>query len=192
MDVSQTFKDLSYKKFQILAPMYKTIYGIDAINQKLQTIFNPKESSKKELLVGDVIFREGDKVIELSNMPEENIYNGDIGIISTIITQPVKKIIIDFDGNEVTFTSANFNKFRLAYTISIHKAQGSEFDVVIMPLVQGYKKMLYRKLVYTGITRSKKMLYLIGDKIALRQAVSNTSSDIRRTTIKDFLENGIK
>lgn len=192
MDVSQTFKDLSYKKFQILAPMYKTIHGIDAINQKLQTIFNPKESSKKELVVGDVIFREGDKVIELSNMPEENIYNGDIGIISTIITQPVKKIIIDFDGNEVTFTSANFNKFRLAYAISIHKAQGSEFDVVIMPLVQGYKKMLYRKLVYTGITRSKKMLYLIGDKIALRQAVSNTSSDIRRTTIKDFLENGIK
>ena len=125
-------------------------------------------------------------------MPEENIYNGDIGIISTIMTQPVKKIIIDFDGNEVTFTSANFNKFRLAYAISIHKAQGSEFDVVIMPLVQGYKKMLYRKLVYTGITRSKKMLYLIGDKMALRQAVSNTSSDIRRTTIKDFLENGIK
>ena len=192
MDVSSTFKDLSYKKFQVLAPMYKTRYGIDIINQQLQTIFNPKDKSKKELVVGEVIFREGDKVIELTNMPDENIYNGDIGIISQIITQPAKKITIDFDGNEVTFTAANFNKFRLAYAISIHKAQGSEFDVVVMPIVQGYKKMLYRRLVYTGITRSKKMLYLIGDKNALRQAVRNTSSDIRRTTIQDFLENGIK
>ena len=192
MDVSSTFKDLSYKNFQILAPMYKTNCGIDMINQRLQVIFNPKDKSKKELVVGDVIFREGDKVIELTNMPEENIYNGDIGIISQIVTQPAKKITIDFDGNEVTFTAANFNKFRLAYAISIHKAQGSEFDVVVMPIVQGYRKMLYRKLVYTGITRSKKMLYLIGDKNALRQAVNNTSSDIRRTTIKDFLENGIK
>ena len=192
MDVSSTFKDLSYKNFQVLAPMYKTRYGIDIINQQLQTIFNPKDKSKKELVVGEVIFREGDKVIELTNMPDENIYNGDIGIISQIITQPAKKITIDFDGNEVTFTAANFNKFRLAYAISIHKAQGSEFDVVLMPIVPGYKKMLYRKLVYTGITRSKKMLYLIGDKNALRQAVRNTSSDIRRTTIQDFLENGIK
>ena len=192
MDVSSTFKDLSYKNFQILAPMYKTKCGIDMINQRLQVIFNPKDKSKKELVVGDVIFREGDKVIELTNMPDENIYNGDIGIISQIVTQPAKKITIDFDGNEVTFTAANFNKFRLAYAISIHKAQGSEFDVVVMPIVQGYRKMLYRKLVYTGITRSKKMLYLIGDKNALRQAVNNTSSDIRRTTIKDFLENGIK
>ena len=192
MDVSSTFKDLSYKNFQILAPMYKTKCGIDMINQRLQVIFNPKDKSKKELVVGDVIFREGDKVIELTNMPDENIYNGDIGIISQIVTQPAKKITIDFDGNEVIFTAANFNKFRLAYAISIHKAQGSEFDVVVMPIVQGYRKMLYRKLVYTGITRSKKMLYLIGDKNALRQAVNNTSSDIRRTTIKDFLENGIK
>ena len=192
MDVSSTFKDLSYKNFQILAPMYKTNCGIDMINQRLQVIFNPKNKSKKELVVGDMIFREGDKVIELTNMPEENIYNGDIGIISQIVTQPAKKITIDFDGNEVTFTAANFNKFRLAYAISIHKAQGSEFDVVVMPIVQGYRKMLYRKLVYTGITRSKKMLYLIGDKKALRQAVNNTSSDVRRTTIKDFLENGIK
>lgn len=192
MEVSATFKDLSYKNFQVLAPMYKTINGIDMINQKLQTIFNPKDKSKKEMIVGEFIFREGDKVIELANMPDENIYNGDIGIIRQIITSPTKKIIVDFDGNEVSFTASNFNKFRLAYAISIHKAQGSEFDVVVMPIVKGYHKMLYRKLVYTGITRSKKMLYLIGDKEALRIAISNTASDVRRTTIQDFLENGIK
>ena len=192
MEVASSFKDLSYKKFQILAPMYKGRYGIDNINERLQTIFNPKDKSKKEIVVGDGIFREGDKVIELTNMPDENIYNGDIGIISQIITNPSRKIIVDFDGNEVTFTAANFNKFRLAYAISIHKSQGSEFDVVLMPLVQSYKKMLYRRLVYTGITRSKKMLYLIGDRKALRQAVNNTSSDIRRTSILEFLKDGIK
>ena len=192
MDVSATFKDLSYKNFQILAPMYKTRHGIDIINQQLQNIFNPKDKRKREIVVGDVIFREGDKVIELTNMPDENVYNGDIGIISQVVTQPAKKIVIDFDGNEVTFNATNFNKFRLAYAISIHKSQGSEFDVVVMPIVEGYRKMLYRKLVYTGITRSKKMLYLIGTKNALRQAVNNISSDVRRTTIKDFLENGIK
>ena len=192
MEVASSFKDLSYKKFQILAPMYKGCYGIDIINERLQSIFNPKDKSKKEIVVGDGIFREGDKVIELTNMPDENIYNGDIGIISQIITNPSRKIIVDFDGNEVTFTAANFNKFRLAYAISIHKSQGSEFDVVLMPLVQSYKKMLYRRLVYTGITRSKKMLYLIGDRKALRQAVNNTSSDIRRTSILEFLKDGIK
>ena len=192
MEVASSFKDLSYKKFQILAPMYKGRYGIDIINERLQSIFNPKDKSKKEIVVGDGIFREGDKVIELTNMPDENIYNGDIGIISQIIINPSRKIIVDFDGNEVTFTAANFNKFRLAYAISIHKSQGSEFDVVLMPLVQSYKKMLYRRLVYTGITRSKKMLYLIGDRKALRQAVNNTSSDIRRTSILEFLKDGIK
>ena len=192
MEVASSFKDMSYKKFQILAPMYKGRYGIDLINNRLQEVFNPKDKSKKEIVVGEVVFREGDKVIELTNMPDENIYNGDIGIISQIITNPARKIVVDFDGNEVTFTATNFNKFRLAYAISIHKSQGSEADVVLMPLVQSYKKMLYRKLVYTGVTRSKKMLYLIGDKIALKNAVSNTSSDVRRTTIQYFLENGIK
>ena len=192
MEIATTYKDLSYKNFQILAPMYKTYTGIDEINNHLQTIFNPKENTKKELKIGDVIFREQDKVIQLTNMPEENVYNGDIGIIEQIITSPKKEIHINFDGNVVKYTPSNFSNFRLAYSISIHKAQGSEFDIVIMPIVKNYNKMLYRKLVYTGITRSKKKLYIIGDISALDIAVANTSVDIRRTTIKDFLINGIK
>ena len=191
-EIATTYQDMSYKDFQILAPMYKTINGIDEINKHLQTIFNPKSKTKKELVIGDVIFREEDKVIQLTNMPDDNVYNGDIGIIERIITSPKKEIHINFDGNIVKYTPSNFNNFRLAYAISIHKAQGSEFDVVIMPIVKGYNKMLYRKLVYTGITRSKKKLYLVGDIEALDIAVANTSVDIRRTTIKDFLQNGIK
>ena len=191
-EIATTYKDYSYKNFQILAPMYKTLAGIDEINNHLQNIFNPKSNSKKELRIGEVTFREQDKVIQLTNMPDDNVYNGDIGIIDRIITSPKKEIHIYFDGNIVKYTPTNFNCFRLAYAISIHKAQGSEFDIVIMPIVRNYGKMLYRKLMYTGITRSKKQLYLIGDLKALDIAVANTQTDIRRTTIKDFLINGIK
>lgn len=192
LEITDTYQDLSYKEFQILCPMYKTIAGIDEINRHVQNKVNPKTKNKKELQYGDVIFRENDKVLQLTNMPDENVYNGDIGIIKEIKTAPKKEIIIDFDGNIVKYTPSNFNNFRLAYAISIHKAQGSEFDVVIIPIVRNFNKMLYRKLIYTGITRSKKKLYLIGDVNALKYAVSNNNSDIRRTSIKDYLQNGIK
>ncbi len=192
LEITDTYQDLSYKEFQILCPMYKTIAGIDEINRHVQNKVNPKTKNKKELQYGDVIFRENDKVLQLTNMPDENVYNGDIGIIKEIKTAPKKEIIIDFDGNIVKYTPSNFNNFRLAYAISIHKAQGSEFDVVIIPIVRNFNKMLYRKLIYTGITRSKKKLYLIGDINALKYAVSNNNSDIRRTSIKDYLQNGIK
>ena len=191
-EISNTYKDISYKKFQILAPMYKGLTGIDEINKNVQDIFNEKKSVKKENRVGEVTFREDDKVIQLTNMPDENVYNGDIGLIDRIQTTPKKEIHIDFDSNVVKYTPANFINFRLAYAISIHKAQGSEFDVIILPLVKAYNKMLYRKLVYTAVTRAKKKLYLIGDVDALELAVSNTKTDIRRTTIKEFLINGIK
>ena len=190
--IANTYKDTSYKDFQVLAPMYKTINGIDNINNKLKDIFNKKDKNKKEISVGEVIYREGDKVIQLTNMPDDNVYNGDIGIISKIVTKNNKEIYIDFDGNIVRYTSANFNKFKLAYAISIHKAQGSEFEIVVIPLVNSFRKMLYRKLIYTGITRSKKKLFLVGEYSALEIATKNTSSDIRRTTVKDFLINGIR
>ena len=186
LEITDTYQDLSYKEFQILCPMYKTIAGIDEINRHVQNKVNPKSKNKKEIQYGDVIFRENDKVLQLTNMPDENVYNGDIGIIKEIKISPKKEIIIDFDNNIVKYTPSNFNNFRLAYAISIHKAQGSEFDVVIIPIVRNYNKMLYRKLIYTGITRSKKKLYLIGDINTLKYAVSNNNSDIRRTSIKDY------
>ncbi len=191
VEIATTYKDLSYKNFQILAPMYKGITGIDAINEKVQTIFNPKDKLKREHRIGEVIFREADKVIQLTNMPDDNVYNGDIGLIDLIEVNPKKEILIDFDSNVVKYTPSNFANFRLAYAISIHKAQGSEFEVVILPIVKQYNKMLYRKLVYTAVTRAKKKLYLIGDLDALDIAVNNTIADIRRTTIKEFLINGI-
>lgn len=190
-EICNTYKDLNYKKFQILAPMYKGLNGIDAINKNVQDIFNSKSRTKKEKVIGEFNFREDDKVIQLTNMPDDNVYNGDIGIIDRIQSSPKSEIHIDFDGNLVKYTPANFINFKSAYSISIHKAQGSEFDVVVIPIVNAYNKMLYQKLIYTGVTRAKKKLYIVGDFSALIRASHNTSDDIRRTTIKNYLINGI-
>ena len=103
-----------------------------------------------------------------------------------------KQICIDFEGNKVKYTPSNFSNFRLAYSISIHKSQGSEFDIVILPVVKGYRKMLYQKLIYTAVTRAKQKLYIIGDFEALDMAIHNTSDNVRRTTIMEYLISGIK
>ena len=178
------YKDYDFRNFQVLAPMYKGLNGIDNINKYLQNIFNPKVNNKKEIQIGEFTYRENDKVLQLVNMPEERIFNGDIGIISKIDN---KEIIIDFDTNQVKFTPSNFNKFKLGYAISIHKSQGSEFDVIVLPVVKGYNKMLYRKLYYTAITRAKKSLILLGDIDALKIASRNNLQDIRKTSIKEKL-----
>ena len=187
-EVVMAYKDLSYKQLQVLAPMYKTINGIDNINIRLQNILNKNSSKKEEIKVYDVIYRVNDKVIQLNNMPDDNVYNGDIGIIEKI-DKKNKEIFINFDGNIVKYTASNFNKFKHAYAISIHKSQGSEFDVVIVPIVSDFRKMLYKKLIYTAVTRSKKKLYLIGSYRALNTAVNNKDVDLRRTSLKEMIKN---
>ena len=171
--------------------MYKTINGIDNINNSLQELLNPKKSLKKEISINNVVYRENDKVIELTNMPDDNVFNGDIGYISRIKLNPKKEIYIDYDENLVKYTPNIFNNFSHGYAISIHKSQGSEFKTVIMPIVKGYNKMLYRKLIYTGVTRCKEKLILIGDIKALEMAISNNNEQKRRTTLDYYLKNGI-
>ena len=187
-NISSLYIDSSYHDFQVLIPMYKGINGIDNYNKILQDIFNPSSRDKKELIVGEVKYREGDKVIQLTNQPDDNVYNGDIGIIDKIVTGSKKEIYIDFDGNIVKYTPSSFVNFKLAYAISIHKSQGSEFKIVIMPVLSSYKKMLYKKLVYTGVTRTKNKLYLIGDIKWLDFAIKNDSNDLRRTSLEERLK----
>ena len=174
----------SYHDFQIMAPLYKTLNGIDNLNTLMQSIFNPKSSSKNEIVIHDTIYREGDKVLQLLNMPDDNIYNGDIGIIVEIDCIK-KEITVDYDSNYVTFNSSNFNSFSLGYVISIHKSQGSEFNTVLIPVLKEYGRMLYQKLIYTGVTRSKKKLILVGEKDALDYAICNDKNDFRKTNLKD-------
>ena len=192
LDILDSLKEIAikhinddYKEFQVLVPLYKGSYGINNINKVLQEVFNKKDILKNEKTINDVIYREKDKVIQLVNMPDNNVFNGDIGIKEKITD---KEIIIDFDGNKVKYTSSTYNSFALAYAISIHKSQGSEFKTCIIPLSTSYSIMLYRKLYYTAITRAKKKLYLLGNKNILKTAAKNNTSSIRNTYLKEEIK----
>lgn len=186
-------KGLSDREVQVLAPMYKSVNGIDNLNIVLQELFNPPSENKKEINLKDVTYREYDKVLQLVNDPDNNVYNGDIGYIEEIIISKEKKITnqinINYDGNIVEYTPDKFINFRHGYAISIHKAQGSEFSTVVMPITSSFKRMLYNKLVYTGVTRAKKSLILVGDPNSFIYGINNDYVDGRRTTLKDFIAN---
>ena len=184
-------KDYNSYDLQVLAPIYKNRNGIYAINDHLQKLWNPKSPSKKEIEGNEGIYREKDKVIQLANMKDESVFNGDIGVIDRIKLLGNKELYIDYDGNLVKYTKSMLQNFTLGYAISIHKSQGSEFDTVLIPFTFDYRKMLYRKLIYTGVTRCKKKLILVGDINALEQAIRNNQEQKRRTSLKLFLENGI-
>lgn len=189
--IGNVCKDYNPYDLQVLAPIYKNRNGIYAINDHLQKLWNPKSPSKKEIEGNEGIYREKDKVIQLSNMKDESVFNGDIGIIDRIKLLGNKELYIDYDGNLVKYTKSMLQNFTLGYAISIHKSQGSEFDTVLIPFTFDYRKMLYRKLIYTGVTRCKKKLILVGDINALEQAIRNNQEQKRRTSLKLFLENGI-
>ena len=189
-------KGYTDREVQVLAPMYKSLNGIDNLNKVLQDLFNPKSDKKKEIIIKDVTYREYDKVLQLVNDPDNNVYNGDIGYIEDIIISDGKNITnqinINYDGNIVEYTPDKFVNFRHGYAISIHKAQGSEFDTVIMPILPSFKRMLYNKLVYTGVTRAKKSLVVIGDANSFIYGINNDYVDNRKTTLKDFIINNYK
>lgn len=182
-------KGLKEDEIQILAPLYKTENGIDNLNLVLQDIFNPEDGRKKEIKIGDIVYRENDKVLQLVNNPDLNVYNGDIGYIETIKKEIIPKkrdlIIINFEGTRVVYKKEDMFNIKHAYAITIHKSQGSEFSHVIMPVCKGYSKMLYNKLIYTGVSRAKKSLVIIGDIEALKKAIYNDYSNNRKTSLKD-------
>ena len=181
-------KSLTEDDIQVLAPMYKGENGIDNLNILLQSHFNPEEKSKLEIKYGDVIYRENDKIIQLVNDSDNNVYNGDIGVIISVNPKDNKCILeADFDGNFVTYKRDDLINIKHAYAISIHKSQGSEFNHVIIPITMNYSRMLYNKLIYTGITRAKKSLIIIGDLNALNKSISNDNSEMRKTTLIDRL-----
>ncbi len=186
-------KNLNEDNIQVLVPMYKGEIGIDNININLQNIFNPYDSNKNEVSIGDVIYRVNDKVLNLVNDIDKGIYNGDIGYIYDIDIESKSDFIrVNFDNNIVSFKRENLNTIKHAYAISIHKSQGSEFDHVILPISMTYNKMLYNKLIYTAVSRAKKSLTIIGSKEAFIRATNNNYSIDRKTSLTDYLMNKIK
>ena len=138
-----------------------TLNGIDNLNIMLQELFNPSSKNKKEIKIRNVTFRECDKVLQLVNDPDNNVYNGDIGTIKKVNVNDNKKVIeANFDGEIVSYKKDDLINIKHAYAISIHKSQGSEFNHVIMPISINYSRMLYNKLIYTGVTRASELLIL--------------------------------
>ena len=177
---------LDLDSMQILAPMYKGVVGIDAINQTLQMTLNPPGEFKKQIKVGTTYFREEDKVMLLKNMPEEDVYNGDIGYILKI--NPKENIItVDFKDKVVEFTKDFLYYLTHAYCISVHKSQGSEYDHVFCIVDRNSRYMLDKRLLYTAISRAKKNLYIIGDRHLFETQVRLKQRRIRQTTLVERL-----
>lgn len=189
-------KGYSPMDIQVLAPMYRGPAGIDRLNELLQEVFNPNNGTRKEIQFADVTYRIGDKVLQLVNLPEENVFNGDIGEIVSIFyakenVDKQDKIIVSFDGIEVTYSRQDLNQITHAFCCSVHKAQGSEFPIVILPIVKNYYRMLRRNLLYTAITRSKQFLILCGEEEALRIGVNRMDDQVRQTTLCQRLQDNI-
>ena len=189
-------KNINESDIQILAPMYKGENGIDNLNYIMQDFFNPKDDKKKEITYGYVIYRENDKVLQQINNPDCNVFNGDIGYIKKIekVKDKVTKdvITIDFDGNMVEYNKEDLSMIKHAYAITIHKSQGSEFPHVIIPICHNYNKMLYNKLIYTGVSRAKKSLIILGERDSFIKAINNDYSTNRQTGLKEKIMHNFK
>ena len=169
---------------QILAPMHKGIAGVGNFNTQLQSALNPLQPGARALRSVHGEYRPGDKVIQLRNNYDKALFNGDIGTIVSIDTE-AGTLDAKFDHDIHTFDRGEFANLALAYAISIHKSQGSEYPVVIVPLLKAHFMMLQRNLIYTAITRGKKKVFLVGDPAAYAMAVRNAESKTRVTHLKE-------
>ena len=170
--------------------MYQGMNGIDVLNEMLQVHFNPSDEMKKELRVGKVIYRENDKILQLKNQNEDNVYNGDIGTLLDVDfggNVSSSKLMVGYDENIVEYSSKDFVNITHAYCISIHKSQGSEYPLIILPISFAYQRMLAKNLIYTAITRAKQKLVIVGDYNAFLYGISNTNYKVRKTTLKEKL-----
>lgn len=176
---------------QVLAPMYRNSSGINILNNKIQQLLNPPTEDKHEFRYGYHTFREGDKVLQLKNLVDLEVFNGDIGKIIEIDDSDKSDVSVwvDFDGNIVEYSGDTISYLTFAYCISIHKSQGSEYPIVIMPIVKSSTFMLRKRLLYTAITRSKKNLLLVGDKQLFLSRIDRDDDHLRKTTLKDTLKN---
>ncbi|MBE7073647.1 MAG: ATP-dependent RecD-like DNA helicase [Clostridiales bacterium] len=195
------FTGLECNQIQVLAPLKAGVCGIDNLNRTLQESINPPAINKMELTVGETIFRVGDKVMQTTNNygliwkktngiieeEGEGVFNGDIGFIELIDFQTNEMVVMFEDGRRCLYPRTEINQLSLAYAITIHKSQGSEFDVVIIPIIAGTSMILTRNLIYTAVTRAKKMVVLVGEQKNLKRMVSNSYTVQRFTLLKSLI-----
>jgi exodeoxyribonuclease V alpha subunit len=187
IELCSTFIPQHFKWFnpvtdvQVLAPMHKGVAGVANLNAQLQAALN---GHQKGLRAVSGEYRAGDKLIQLRNNYDKNLFNGDIGTVLSVDLQK-GTLVADFDGEKVAFERGEFGDVALAYAISIHKSQGSEYPVVIIPLLKGHFMMLQRNLVYTAITRGRKKVFVVGEPAAYGMAVRNAESKLRCTHLRE-------
>jgi exodeoxyribonuclease V alpha subunit len=167
------------RDIQVLTPMHRGPAGSLALNEALQTTLNPSGSS---LTRGARLFRVGDKVMQLRNDYDRNVFNGDVGIVLRVDTEE-EELVVGFDQREVSYASADLDELTLAYACSVHKSQGSEYPAVVVTLLTSHFVMLSRNLLYTAVTRGKRLVVLVADPRALRMALAGDRKDERRTRL---------
>ncbi|HEY5586603.1 MAG TPA: ATP-dependent RecD-like DNA helicase [Ruminiclostridium sp.] len=199
LKVVETIKELCSKRLpnyykidpvtdiQVLCPMQRGETGAFNLNKVLQETLNPNDVSVK---YGGTVFRLKDKVMQIKNNYDKNVFNGDIGSITSIDTED-KTCVINFDSVDVEYDATELDEVVLAYATTIHKSQGSEYKIVIAPFTMQHYMMLQRNLLYTCVTRAKKILVLVGSKKAIGIAVSNSKTQKRNTMLVSRLKNGV-
>jgi DNA polymerase III epsilon subunit-like protein len=180
------------QQIQVLTPMQRGVVGAANLNQLLQAEINPQKLPDKwgkggeELHRAGYTYRVGDKVMQIKNNYDKEVFNGDIGVIQSI--DPVERaLVIRFDDRDVEYDVTELDEIVLAYATTVHKAQGAEYPIVVMPILMNHYVMLQRNLLYTGVTRAKKALMLVGTKKAIGYAVRNVTVDKRNTLLAERL-----
>jgi exodeoxyribonuclease V alpha subunit len=181
--IPQKFGFDPVQDIQVMAPIYRGPAGVIALNDRLQEKLNPPANNKPERRLFGTVFRLGDKVMQTQNNYDKDVYNGDIGFIRSI--DIIEQILsVNFDGKLLTFDWSEADELVLAYTVSVHKAQGAEFPVVVMPIVTQHYMMLQRNLLYTAVTRARKLCVLTGSRRAIGMAVRNNKVAQRFTALE--------
>jgi exodeoxyribonuclease V alpha subunit len=181
--IPKRFGFSAFEDIQVIAPMHRGVAGVANINAELQKRLNPVTM---ELVRGGRAFRPGDKVMQVRNNYDKNVFNGDMGRIQAIDGE-TQEVRVDYDGTLVSYDYSDLDEITLAYAVSVHKAQGSEYPVVIVPVLTQHYLLLQRNLLYTAVTRGKKLVVLVGTKKALAIAVRNDKQQLRYSLLKERL-----
>jgi exodeoxyribonuclease V alpha subunit len=182
--IGKRFKLNPFEEIQILSPMHKGAVGTENLNTKLQEVLNP---SGEEISRGGRTFRRNDKVMQIRNNYEKEVFNGDIGRIASIDLES-HEVTVTYEGMPVHYDVADLDEIVLAYAISVHKSQGSEYPAVIVPILSQHYLLLQRNLIYTAVTRAKQLLVMVGSKKALATGIRNDRIMRRFTHLSERLK----
>jgi exodeoxyribonuclease V alpha subunit len=172
---------------QVISPMHRGAAGVRSLNERLQAKLNPLRYDQPEYRSGQRLYRPGDRVMQLRNNYDKEVFNGDMGGVTAINLED-GELTVEFEGTPVVYDVSELDELALAYAVSVHKSQGSEYPVVVLPLLTQHYMMLQRNLLYTAITRAKKMVVIVGSRKAIAMAVKNDKIAARWTALQARLQ----